>query len=892
MEDDDFWASNGTIVTNPVEFGNSWKVDPDCDDAIEVPHPCDANSDRRWIAQANCSTLLRPPFNECSSHINATEEGYIADCEYDMCACEDDPVVCYCQALEAYADDCASFVDIPWENLEEFAVCGTPCASAPCYNGGSCTNVGDSFECRCPSRFLGDRCEIEDRCQIPYLFLSTSSNIQSYNVEEPSDGSTIIDSRGNALLYFDGVNKRLYLLHTINNEITSYNLDGSNSATIAIVNVEFFAVDGRNNVIYFHHALNDRIHMHDITNGQTNSVAALSDVDSVKDLDMDMTSGRGNALLYFDGVNKRLYLLHTINNEITSYNLDGSNSATIAIVNVEFFAVDGRNNVIYFHHALNDRIHMHDITNGQTNSVAALSDVDSVKDLDMDMTSGYLYIARSANPPIIRFNPQDGSTMEFSYAGSALSISVDEYNNVIYWTNYIGNTNTHEIMKTSYSGVTTQLNITYSEPLELSNNVLNLYVLDKDSMHVDIYLKTSLEHLGNITLSNTIGDIVIGHDVDECCVGTYCHLNSTCSNSLGSFNCSCNDGLCGNGTHCDDVDECLDDPCHQNATCHDTFGSFDCDCNEGFVGDGFNCEATNCTILSCGENEMCVQEDNIFKCVCKDDYEEPDCRLVKETCLARGDPHYSTFDGTRYDFMGKCEYVLAKDSRNNTFEVRQVNEPCGNGEPSCTKSLTVIFPNVTIQLLRGSVMVNGTDIVLPATYGGVTITEPSNRVTLIESDYGVEVEWNNVRNVRVTVLGRYLNRTSGLCGTFNGNPGDDFLARNGTTVHNAVTFGNSWKTEPDCDDATDVEHACLTYSDRNATAIANCSALSSSPFHVCTNQINPDSEGYITDCEYDVCACGDDPIVCLCQALEAYVRDCNSTGVDIDWLSDPRYQQC
>jgi hypothetical protein len=68
--------------------------------------------------------------------------------------------------------------------------------------------------------------------------------------------------------------------------------------------------------------------------------------------------------------------------------------------------------------------------------------------------------------------------------------------------------------------------------------------------------------------------------------------------------------------------------------------------------------------------------------------------------------------------MGRCEYVLAKDSRNNTFEVRQVNEPCGNGEPSCTKSLTVIFPNVTIQLLRGSVMVNDTDIVLPATYGG------------------------------------------------------------------------------------------------------------------------------------------------------------------------------
>ncbi len=93
-------------------------------------------------------------------------------------------------------------------------------------------------------------------------------------------------------------------------------------------------------------------------------------------------------------------------------------------------------------------------------------------------------------------------------------------------------------------------------------------------------------------------------------------------------------------------------------------------------------------------------------------------RIVEATCQTRGDPHYSTFDGTLYDFMGRCEYVLAKDSVNNTFEMRQVNEPCGNGEPSCTKSLTVIFPNVTIQLLRGSVVVNDTEIDLPASYEG------------------------------------------------------------------------------------------------------------------------------------------------------------------------------
>ena len=92
---------------------------------------------------------------------------------------------------------------------------------------------------------------------------------------------------------------------------------------------------------------------------------------------------------------------------------------------------------------------------------------------------------------------------------------------------------------------------------------------------------------------------------------------------------------------------------------------------------------------------------------------------VQATCLARGDPHYTTFDGRRYDFMGRCEYVLAKESVNNTFEIRQVNEPCGNGEPSCTKSLTVIFPSITIVLRRGSVVINGSEIDLSSPYKGI-----------------------------------------------------------------------------------------------------------------------------------------------------------------------------
>jgi mucin-5B len=139
------------------------------------------------------------------------------------------------------------------------------------------------------------------------------------------------------------------------------------------------------------------------------------------------------------------------------------------------------------------------------------------------------------------------------------------------------------------------------------------------------------------------------------------------------------------------------------------------------------------------------------------------------------------------------------------------------------------------------------------------------------------------------VLGRYINKIEGLCGTFNQNPGDDFLRATRTTVGNAVDFGNSWKTDPDGDNATYVPHPCETYPGRNATATANCSALLSPPFNVC--QVNPVLQGYVDDCEYDVCGCDVDP-TCLCQGIEAYVADCASYGVYINWLSDDRFLQC
>ena len=46
-------------------------------------------------------------------------------------------------------------------------------------------------------------------------------------------------------------------------------------------------------------------------------------------------------------------------------------------------------------------------------------------------------------------------------------------------------------------------------------------------------------------------------DVNECTSGeAACHSNATCTNTLGSFTCTCKDGYSGNGTTCYGEAEC------------------------------------------------------------------------------------------------------------------------------------------------------------------------------------------------------------------------------------------------------------------------------------------------------------------------------------------------
>lgn len=153
--------------------------------------------------------------------------------------------------------------------------------------------------------------------------------------------------------------------------------------------------------------------------------------------------------------------------------------------------------------------------------------------------------------------------------------------------------------------------------------------------------------------------------------------------------CVCNEGFALSGESCVPLASC---GCVHEGAYHAPGETFYpgpgcdslCHCEEGGL--------VSCEPSSCGPQEACQPSNGVLGCVA----------VGTTTCQASGDPHYVTFDGRRFDFMGTCVYVLAQTCGNrpglHQFTVLQENEAWGNGKVSVTKVITVLVANYTLRL--------------------------------------------------------------------------------------------------------------------------------------------------------------------------------------------------
>jgi len=203
---------------------------------------------------------------------------------------------------------------------------------------------------------------------------------------------------------------------------------------------------------------------------------------------------------------------------------------------------------------------------------------------------------------------------------------------------------------------------------------------------------------GNATITGTFDTksavvaVTVTPEVDECSQGlATCDTHATCTNTVGSYTCSCNSGYSGDGRVCNDVDECTagTSPCSANATCANTPGSYTCTCNSGFTGSGISCtDVDECAAATppCDPNAICTNTVGSYSCACSAGYtgngttcaDVDECTTGSATCASD-----ATCANTPGSYTCACRTGYSGDGRVCT----DVDE-CTQGTAACDANAT------------------------------------------------------------------------------------------------------------------------------------------------------------------------------------------------------------
>ncbi|XP_061422386.1 mucin-2-like [Lethenteron reissneri] len=257
-------------------------------------------------------------------------------------------------------------------------------------------------------------------------------------------------------------------------------------------------------------------------------------------------------------------------------------------------------------------------------------------------------------------------------------------------------------------------------------------------------------------------------------------------------------------------------------------------------------------------------------------------------CSFYGDGHYTTYDGRRFLFDGKCEYILSQDfcpsnPAGGSFRVITENMACGTSGVACSKSIKLLLGDVEIRFADGdhsiSSVTSGAGPHIPyrmRKLGGTHIVEAAN---------GLLLQWDGGNSVRLMVSSDSRGRLCGLCGDMDGDSLNDFTVRGQVVVASPVEFGNSWQVSSlACASTTANADPCYMNPYRKAWAERECSRIMGDTFKGCHAKVDP--LPYYEACVRDSCGCdmGGD-CACFCTAMSAYAQACRDAGECIAWRS-------
>ncbi|KAI6068563.1 Mucin-6 isoform X1 [Aix galericulata] len=254
--------------------------------------------------------------------------------------------------------------------------------------------------------------------------------------------------------------------------------------------------------------------------------------------------------------------------------------------------------------------------------------------------------------------------------------------------------------------------------------------------------------------------------------------------------------------------------------------------------------------------------------------------MSKDSCSTWGGGHFSTFDKYQYDFTGTCNYIFATvcDESSPDFNVQFRR----GLDKKIARIIIELGPSVII-VEKESISVRSVGVIkLPYANNGIQIAPYGRSTRLVAKLMEMElvVMWNNEDYLMVLTEKKYMGKTCGMCGNYDGYELNDFVSEG--KLLDAYKYAALQKMDDPSEICLSEEIPIPAIPHKKYAMI--CSQL----LNLVSPTCSVPKDGFVIRCQLDMQDCSEPGQKnCTCSTLSEYSRQCAmSHQVVLNWRTE------